>query len=128
VDDYFVLGLDQNPQNPLRGHHAVSRRGHYGHSPMGTGFVLVNTTVDRRLARVPFFNVFNVPFLDFKWQVFIDGAKTFDRARVFDQEKILFDVGAGFRMESGTRAFNLTYGRSLRDGTGTFAAYVQQRW
>ena len=128
IDDYFVIGLDENPSNLLRGHNSVSSRGHFGHAPMGTGFVLVNTTVDRRMARVPFFNVLNVPFLDFKWQVFVDSAKTFDRSRVFDQSKILVDVGAGFRVESATRAFNFIYGRSLRDGTGTFTAYVQQRW
>jgi len=128
IDDYFVVGLDQNPDNLLRGHNSVSSRGHYGHAPMGTGFVLVNTTVDRRMARVPFFNVLNEPFLDFKWQVFVDSAKTYDRSRVFDQSKILVDVGAGFRVESASRAFNVIYGRSLRDGTGTLAAYVQQRW
>jgi hypothetical protein len=95
---------------------------------MGTGFVLMNTTVDRRLIRVPFFNVLNLPYLDFKGLVFLDGARTYDRARVFEQGKILVDVGAGFRLETESRSLNLTYGRSLRDGTGTLGAYIQQRW
>jgi tetratricopeptide (TPR) repeat protein len=128
IDDYYVVGLDRSSGNLLRGHHSVSSRGHYGHAPMGTGFVLMNTTVDRRLIRVPFFNVLNLPYLDFKGLVFLDGARTYDRARVFEQGKILVDVGAGFRLETESRSLNLTYGRSLRDGTGTLGAYIQQRW
>jgi hypothetical protein len=41
---------------------------------------------------------------------------------------LLIDVGGGFKLETPTRIFNLTYGRSLRDGSGTLAAYVQKRW
>lgn len=128
IDDYFVLGLGQRSENLLRGHKASSSQGHYGHAPMGTSFALVNATVDHRLRRFPFFNVLNIPFTDFKWQVFVDGGKSWDRAHVFNAGKLLIDVGAGFKLETPTRAFNLTYGRSLRDGTGTLAAYVQKRW
>jgi hypothetical protein len=128
IDDYFILGLDQNAGNLLRGHNAVSSRGHYGHAPMGTSFALVNTTVDRRIRRFPIFNTLNVPFADLKWLVFMDGAKVWDRAHVFEAGKLLVDVGAGFKLETPTRMFSLTYGRSLRDGTGALAAYVQKRW
>jgi len=128
IDEYFVMGTEQRSSNLLRGHRSVSSRGHYGHSPMGTSFALFNTTVDRRLMRVPFFNVLNEPYLELRWQVFVDGGKTFDRARVFEQGKFLVDIGAGFKIETQTRSFNLTYGRSLRDGTGALGAYVQQRW
>jgi outer membrane protein assembly factor BamA len=128
IDDYFVLGLDQSPTNLLRGHETFGSGGHYGNAPMGTSFALVNATLDHRIRRFPFFNVLNVPFTDLKWQVFVDGGKTWDRAHVFNAGKLLIDVGAGFKLETPTRAINLTYGRSLRDGTGTFAAYVQKRW
>jgi outer membrane protein assembly factor BamA len=128
IDDYFVLGLGQSPDNLLRGHRAYSSRGHYGHAPMGTSFALVNATVDHRLRRFQLFNVLNVPFTDLKWQVFVDGGKTWDRAHVFNAGKLLIDVGGGFKLETPTRVFNLTYGRSLRDGTGTLAAFVQKRW
>jgi len=128
VDDYFVLGLDQNPDNLLRGHNAFSSLGHYGHAPMGTSFALVNTTFDRRMRRFQIFNTLNVPFAELKWLVFMDGAKVWDRAHVFEGGKLLVDTGGGFKLESPTRVFSLTYGRSLRDGTGTLAAYVQKRW
>jgi tetratricopeptide repeat protein len=128
VDDYFILGLRQRPDTLLRGHNVVSHTGHYGDAPMGTSFTLVNTTYDHLIRRLPFFNVLNVPYIDLKWLVFVDGARTFDRAHVFNEGKILVDVGGGFRLDSPTRVFNLTYGRSLRDGTGTFAAYVGRRW
>jgi len=133
VDDYFVLGL-RPPTYPsysdtfLRGHSSISQTGHFGSAPMGTSFTLVNTTFDRRIRRLPFFNVLDAPFVDLKWLVFADGARTFDRAHVFNEGKILVDVGGGFRLETPTRTFNLTYGRSLRDGTGTMSAYVGKKW
>jgi hypothetical protein len=95
---------------------------------MGTSFTLVNTTYDRLIRRLPLFNVLNFPYVDLKWLVFADGARTFDRADIFNEGRILVDVGGGFRLETPTRMFNLTYGRSLRDGTGTLAAYVGRRW
>jgi len=42
--------------------------------------------------------------------------------------KLLVDAGGGFKLEMPTRVISVTYGRSLRDGTGAFAAYVQKRW
>jgi len=128
IDDYFILDARHSQGNLLRGHSSVSSQGHFGHSPMATSFVLVNTTLDRRMRRLPFFNSLNIPYADLKWQVFVDGAKTFDRAHVFEQGKLLVDVGGGFKIETPTKIFNLTYGRSLRDGTGALAAYIQKRW
>jgi len=126
VEDYFVLGLDSNPRNPLRGH-AAAEHGRYGRGPMGTDFVLLNFDVNRRLATLPFFNTFNIPFLTVKWEVFFDGAKTFDRNRIFQQGKLWLDTGAGLRFETPTHSFNLVYGRSLRDGTGVLFGYVERR-
>ena len=128
IDDYFVLGVRERGNNLLRGHNTVSPEGHYGNSPMATSFTLVNATYDRQIRRLPFFNVLNFPYVDLKWLVFADGARTFDRAHVFEEGKILVDVGGGFKLETPTRTFNLTYGRSLRDGAGTLAAYVGRRW
>jgi hypothetical protein len=128
VDDYFVLGVHQVTENKLRAHHALTRRRNYGNAPMATSFTLVNTTFDRRIRRLPFFNTLNIPYVDLKWLVFADGARTFDRANVFEEGKILIDVGGGFRLETPTKYFDLTYGRSLRDGTGAFVAYVGRRW
>ena len=126
VDYYFVLGLDENPRNLLRGHKAAEH-GRYGAGPMGTDFALVNFDIDRRIATIPLFNTFNIPFLTVKWDVFLDGAKTWDRNRIFQQGKLLLDTGGGLRFETPTTSFNLVYGRSLRDGTGVFFGYVQRR-
>jgi hypothetical protein len=95
---------------------------------MGTSFVLVNSTVDRRIRRIPLLNTLGLPYADLKWQVFLDGAKAFDRANVFEEGKLLVDVGGGFKLDTPTKTFNITYGRSLRDGTGTFSIWIQQRW
>jgi tetratricopeptide (TPR) repeat protein len=126
VEDYFVLGLDTNPANILRGHTA-EQHGRYGHGPMGTDFALVNTDVERRLATIPFFNTFNIPFLVVKWNLFFDGAKTWDRNRIFQPSRLLLDTGAGVRFETPTHSLNLVYGRSIREGQNTVFAYFERR-
>jgi Tfp pilus assembly protein PilF len=126
VEDYFVLGLDTNPENILRGHTAAEH-GKYGSGPMGTDFALVNTGIERRLATIPFFNTVDIPFLTVKWNLFFDGAKTWDRTRVFQPSKLLLDTGGGLRFETPTHSLNLTYGRSLREGRNVFFAYFERR-
>jgi tetratricopeptide (TPR) repeat protein len=126
VEDYFVLGLDTRATNPLRGHVAANH-GRYGRGPMGTDFLLVNTDIDRHLATLPFFNNFNIPFISVQWQVFFDGAKTWDRNRIFQQGKLWLDAGAGLRFETPTHSFNLVYGRSLREGKNILFGYYERR-
>jgi tetratricopeptide (TPR) repeat protein len=126
VEDYFVLGLDTHSENLLRGHTAADH-GRYGRGPMGTDFVLVNTDIDRRLATIPLFNTLNIPFLTVKWELFFDGAKTWDRNRIFQQGKLLLDTGGGLRFETPTHSFNLIYGRSLHDAKNVFFAYYERR-
>ena len=128
VDDYFMLGLRQRTENYLRGHNTVDDEGHFGNAPMGTSFTLFNSTYERLIRRLPLFNVLNAPYIDVKWLLFVDGGRTFDRAHIFEQGKILVDVGGGFKLDTPTRLFYLTYGRSLRDGTGTLVAYLGKRW
>ena len=126
IEQYFMLGLDTDSENPLRAH-TVSDHGHFGTGPMGTDFVLVNTDIERRLATIPLFNTVNIPFLTVKWQAFFDGAKTWDRNHVFQPSKLLLDIGGGVRLETPTHAVNLIYGRSLRDGNNVFYAYYERR-
>jgi tetratricopeptide (TPR) repeat protein len=126
VEDYFVLGVDTNPQNLLRGH-AASDHGTYGRGPMGTDFILVNMDIERRITTLPFFNTLNIPFVTIKWEVFLDGAKTFDRNRIFKQGKLWIDTGGGLRFETPTQSFNVIYGRSLRDGGSVFMVYAEKR-
>jgi hypothetical protein len=125
-EDYFMLGMEVNPRFPLRGH-AVADGGRYGSGPMGTDFLLANVDLERRLATVPLFNTFNIPFLTVKWEVFVDAAKTFDRNRIFKQGKLWVDAGGGLRFETPTHSLNLIMGRSLRDGTGILMGYVERR-
>ena len=128
IDDYFMLGQKDRPEHLLRGHNAITPDGNYGNGPLGTDFVLFNATLEERIRRLPLFNALNIPYVDLKWQLFMDAGQTFDRARVFRQDRLLVDVGGGFKLETPDRILHLSYGRSLRDGTGTFAAYLQQRW
>jgi hypothetical protein len=127
VEDYFVLGLDLAPTNILRGHSATAD-GRYGRAPMGTDFVLTNFDVEHRLVRVPMFNTFNLPYLTIKTEIFLDAAKTFDRSRIFQQGKLLIDIGGGLRFETPSHSLNVVLGRSLRDGTGVFLGYIERRF
>jgi hypothetical protein len=126
IEDYFELGLDTYSINPLRGH-TLAKHGHYGNGPMGSDFVLVNTDLEKRLATIPFFNSLNIPFITVKWQVFLDGAKTWDRNKVFVNSQLLVDTGGGLRFETPTHAFNLIYGRALREGNNVFFGYYEHR-
>ena len=48
------LGIDEGETvDPLRAHQA-SNQGRYGRGPMGTGFVLVNSDFERRIAVLAF--------------------------------------------------------------------------
>ena len=83
-------GAEISAANPLRGHTAADH-GRYGRAPTGTDFVLVNTNIERHLATLPLFNTVNIPFIGVNWEVFFDGAKTWDRNRIFQQGKLLLD-------------------------------------
>jgi tetratricopeptide (TPR) repeat protein len=126
IEDYFELGVDTYSQYLLRGHTAAAD-GRYGNGPLGTDFALVNTDLERRLATIPVFNMANIPFITVKWQVFFDGAKTWDRQHIFQEGKLLLDTGGGVRFETPTHAFNLIYGRSLRDGNNILYGYYERR-
>jgi hypothetical protein len=127
VEQYFVVGVGDRSGNLLRGH-AVHEEGHYGRAPMGTDFVLANLDLERRILGIPLFNALNISVLTVKWELFVDAAKTFDRARIFQQGKLWVDAGAGLRLETFSHSFTLVYGRSLRDGTGAFTGYVERRF
>jgi hypothetical protein len=127
VEDYFVLGLDSQAKHLLRGHIA-SEDGRYGNAPMGTDFLLANVDLERRVTAIPLFNTFNVPFIVVKWEAFVDAGKTFDRARLFKQDKIHVDAGGGLKFETPTNSLNLIYGRALRDGDNVLYGYVEHRW
>jgi outer membrane protein assembly factor BamA len=120
------LGIDTRPKNLLRGHISF-RHGSYGQSPMGTDFVLLNTDVERRMRTLPFFNALNIPFVTVKWELFFDAAKTWDRNDIFQPSKLLLDTGAGLRFETPTYSFNISYGRSLRDGQNVLWGYYERR-
>jgi hypothetical protein len=95
---------------------------------MGTGFLLANVDIERRITAIPLFNTLNVPFIVVKWELFTDVGKTFDRARIFEQNTIHVDVGGGLKFETPTQSFNLIYGRGLRDASNVFYGYVEHRW
>ncbi len=125
IEDYFVLGIETHPRNLLRGH-GIADHGRYGNGPMGTDFLLANFDIERRLRTIPLFNTLNLPYLTIKPELFVDVAMTFDRRRIFQQGRLLVDTGAGLKFETRTAAFNLIYGRSLRDGTGVLYGYIEK--
>jgi tetratricopeptide (TPR) repeat protein len=126
LEDYFMLGLDAEPQNVLRGH-SLADHGRYGAAPTGTDFVLGNFDVERRIVTMPFFNSLNIPYVVIKAEAFVDAAKAWDRTRIFSNTELLMDAGGGFKFETPTASFNVIYGRSLRDGGSVLFGYVERR-
>jgi hypothetical protein len=122
VEDYFMLGIDSETVDPLRAHLAADH-GRYGRGPMGTGFVLVNSDLERRVAALPVLN--NVPI---HGELFFDAAKLFDRNRIFQQRGWLFDVGVAARMQLPDIDFVVLYGRNLSEGKGVLTAYIERRF
>jgi hypothetical protein len=125
LDEYFVLGVDTNATNLMPGNAAFRRE--YGRAPMGTDFVLLNLAVDRRLREVGNDVLFFLPPLTVKAEVFMDGGKVFDRARVFKQDELLVDAGAGIKIETPTHALHLIFGHSLRDRNYFTGVYLEKR-
>jgi len=122
IEDYFMLGIDSETVDPLRAHLAADH-GHYGRGPMGTGFVLVNSDIERRVAALPVLN--KVPV---HGELFFDAAKLFDRYGIFPQRGWLFDVGVAARMQLPDVDFVVLYGRNLREGKGVLTAYIERRF
>ena len=127
IDHYFVLGLGSVTDYPLRAH-VSSGEGHYGRSPTGTDFVLVNTDIRHRLVTVPLFDTLGIPFVQISAMAFYDSARVFDHQRVLSQEKWFHDVGAGLRFETPTTSFTALYGRDTTGGRNAFYGYVEQRF
>jgi tetratricopeptide (TPR) repeat protein len=122
VEDYFMLGIDTETVDPLRAHVAADHS-RYGRGPMGTGFVLVNSDIERRVAALPVLN--NVPI---HGELFFDSAKLSDRNRIFQQRGWLFDAGVAVRTQLPDFDFVVLYGRNLSEGKGVLGAYIERRF
>ena len=122
VEDYFMLGIDSETVDPLRAHVAADH-GSYGRGPMGTGFVLVNSDIERRVAALPILD--NVPI---HGELFFDSAKLSDRNHIFQQRGWLFDVGMALRTQLPDFDFVVLYGRNLSEGKGVLGAYIERRF
>jgi hypothetical protein len=91
--------------------------------PDGHRFVLVNSSIKRRVAALPVLN--NVPILG---ELFFDSAKLSDRNHIFQQRGWLFDAGMIVRTQLPDFDFVVLYGRNLSEGKGVLTAYVQHRF
>ena len=122
IEDYFILGVDGETPYLLRGHVAFDQ-GRYGRSPMGTDFFLINSDIERRLWKLPL-----VKDAEIKAELFLDGAKVFDRNRVFRQAGWFLDGGVAARIQLPGTDLVLLYGRSLNHGTGVLTGYIEHRF
>ncbi|HEX5000849.1 MAG TPA: tetratricopeptide repeat protein [Terriglobia bacterium] len=127
IDEYFVLGVQTHPRFLLRAH-SVTHDGVSGFSPLGTAFVLSNTTLEREIVKIPTFNAANLPLITVKGELFMDVAKAFDRAGLFREDRIFVDLGLGLQFATPTHALHLAFGQSATDGRRAFTAYVEKTW
>lgn len=124
-DHYFILGMGSVATHDLRGH-VASDQGHYGHAPMGTDFVLMKSDVERRLMTVPLLGFAGIPFIEVHGMAFYDAARVFDRRRVFMQDDVFHDFGAGLRFETPTTTFTVLYGRDSTGGNNIIYGFVER--
>jgi len=122
VEDYFILGVDGETPYLLRGHVAATE-GRYGRSPMGTDFILFNSDIERRVWTLPIGKD-----MEIKGELFLDGAKVFDRNRVFNQAGWFFDAGVAARIQLPGSDLVVLYGRSLNHGSGVIAGYIEHHF
>ena len=129
VDDYFIVGIRQHTDNFLRGHNEVSDTGHFGNAPDGHQLhareynLRASHPADAVLQRSqrPLYRFEMARFRG--WCTNIRPRRTSSR-----KGKSSSTSAADSNWTCRREYFNLTYGRSLRDGTGTFAAYMGKRW
>jgi hypothetical protein len=102
VDEYFVLGFPSFASSGMLHAHKIETNGHYGASPMGTGFVLYNAALSRRVLKTRPFETpkfmnrsFIVPPFEASVFVFFDTGRTMDRLGVFDKTGWHKDLGFG---------------------------------
>lgn len=122
VQDYFMLGIDSETADPLRAH-VASENGYYGRGPMGTGFILLNSDIERRIAVLPVLG--NVPI---NGEFFLDVARLSDRGHIVRQRGWLADVGVAVRALLTDFDFVLIYGRNLSEGKSTVSVYTERRF
>lgn len=127
IDNYFLLGIGRQGAHLLRGH-VVSERGQFGRGPMGTGFVLLNTDIERKLLTVPMFNALSIPYVKIKAMGFFDSAKVSDRNQIFRQGEWMKDFGVGMQFEIPTGSFTVLYGRDTLSKMNNFYGYVERRF
>ena len=128
LDEYFVLGADLHSSNLMRGYTAFDKEHGYGAAPMGTHFLLVNTTVDRELRDLRENPSSFFPPLIVKAEAFLDGGKVFDRTGIFRKPELLVSAGAGLRFETRQHALHFVLGRSLRHNASFTGVYIEKRW
>ena len=112
-DEFFILGLDQDNNLPLRAHIAT-RDGRKGSAPMGRNYFLQNWETDKSLYGNGIVRVQLGPFLDI--------GHIADPGTALGSHKWLFDTGieAKLRVLGTTVAF--IYGKDLRTGNNAYYA------
>lgn len=106
LDRYFVLGVGQDTDLPLRAH-ASARAGRKGNSPMGRHFFLANLQLQRPLGHWRFLHVSGLAFTD---TAFVAG-------RPFDGQtpEWFQDVGMGVRVGAlGSELVDVLFGYDVK--------------
>ncbi len=108
-EELYSLGMERDNQVYLRGH-SGTMNGEKGPGPLGTGYILSSSELDKIVHRNGYWQLILVPFLD--------TGKTFDRAGIFGS-RWLWDSGLELKLTVFDRlTLSVSYGRDLRDGGG----------
>ncbi|MFP5227374.1 MAG: tetratricopeptide repeat protein [Acidobacteriota bacterium] len=111
-DDLFVLGMDRDDTDLWMRGHIATRDGRKGSSPVGDGYFLSNTDIDRRIYGNGLFSIHAGPLLDI-------GKMAAPTAGLSNGEWLV-DTGVEARLTVLHTSVVLSWGRDLRSGTNAF--------
>jgi hypothetical protein len=95
--------------------HAATRNCRKGSSPIGRGFALINTELDK--------NIYDAGFLRIKAGPFLDAGRAYDASPALGSGMWLVDAGVQLKLTVfGAAGVTLSYGRGLRDGRSALYA------
>jgi hypothetical protein len=114
LDELFILGVERDSDLWLRAH-AATRNGRKGSAPIGRGFALINTELDK--------NIYDAGFLRIKAGPFLDAGRAYDASPALGSGMWLVDAGVQLKLTVfGAAGVTLSYGRGLRDGRSALYA------
>lgn len=115
-DELFILGLERDNDLWIRAH-IGTHDGRKGSAPMGRGYVVFNSEIDK--------NIYSSGFVRVKLAPFLDVGKITSASSLAVPRRWLWDTGVQAKLSAFGIGFTFTYGKDLRSGNNVFYLTAQ---